>query len=112
MGGHTTSYLKLVTVFLLSHTSPLAYLFKEKYADSLKNTGLVVNNFKILIFLSLQGSLTRDFQLQVISRISVPEAPEYPIRTISNFFENLRRFSRIKKKSKRPQENTHEPGGH
>ncbi len=30
------------------------------------------------------------------SWISFPPAPEYPIRTVSNFFENLRRYSQVK----------------
>ncbi len=37
--------------------------------------------------------MSRDFLLLVFSRISFPPALEYTIRTISNFFENSRRYS-------------------
>jgi hypothetical protein len=43
----------------------------------------------------IKGSLTQDFRLQVLLEISVPRAPEYPIRTISKFSENSRRYSRM-----------------
>jgi hypothetical protein len=36
----------------------------------------------------VKGSLTRDFQLLVFSRIIFPPDPEYPIKAISNFYEN------------------------
>jgi hypothetical protein len=42
-----------------------------------------------------KGSLTRDFRLQVFVINQCPSAPEYPIWTISNFFENSWRYSRM-----------------
>jgi hypothetical protein len=39
--------------------------------------------------LSLKGIVSRDYLLLVLPRISFPPAPEYPIRTVSNFVENL-----------------------
>ncbi len=43
----------------------------------------------------LKGTVSRDFLLLVFF-ISFPPAPEYPIRTVSNFFENSRRYSQLK----------------
>jgi hypothetical protein len=40
-----------------------------------------------LVSLWLKGTVPRDFRLQVRSCISIPQAPEYPIRTVSNFFD-------------------------
>ena len=44
----------------------------------------------------IKGTVSRDFCFWFFSRISFPPAPEYPIRTISNFFENSRRYSQVK----------------
>ncbi len=44
----------------------------------------------------IKGTVSRDFLLLVFSSISFPPAPEYPIRTVSNFFENSRRYSQVK----------------
>ncbi len=41
-------------------------------------------NFKV--------NLTRDFQTKVFFMNQCPRAPECPIRTVSNFFENSRRY--------------------
>ncbi len=43
----------------------------------------------------LQGSLTRDFRLQVFSWISFPRGPEYTNTAISNFYENSQRYSQF-----------------
>jgi hypothetical protein len=44
----------------------------------------------------LKGTVSRDFLLLVFLWISFPPAPEYPIRIVSNFFENSRRYSQAK----------------
>ncbi len=46
----------------------------------------------------LKGTVSRDFRLLVFSWIysSFPQAPEYILPAISNFFENSRRYSRLK----------------
>ncbi len=44
----------------------------------------------------LKGTLSRDFLLLVFSMNQFPPAAEYPIRTISNFFENTRRYAQVK----------------
>ncbi len=46
---------------------------------------------KILLFESC-----RKFKGTVFSWISFPQAPEYTIRAVSNFFENSRRYSQLK----------------
>ncbi len=48
-----------------------------------------------LIF-ALKDSVTRFFASGFFSSISFPPAPGYPIRTVSNFFENSRRYSQLK----------------
>ncbi len=45
---------------------------------------------------SLKWTVSQDFLLLVFSWISFHPAPEYPIRTVSNFFENSRRYSQVK----------------
>jgi hypothetical protein len=44
----------------------------------------------------LKGTVSRDFLLLVFSWSSFPQAPEYTIRAVSNFFENSRRYSQLK----------------
>ncbi len=43
----------------------------------------------------LKGTVSRDFCLWFFLWISYPPAPEYPIRTVSNFFQNSRRYSQL-----------------
>ncbi len=45
---------------------------------------------------SFKGTVSRDFCYWFFSEISFPPAPEYPIRTVSNFCENSRRYSQVK----------------
>ncbi len=44
---------------------------------------------------TLKGTVSRDFLLLVFLWISLPPA-KYPIKTVSNFFENSRRYSQVK----------------
>ncbi len=39
-----------------------------------------------------KGTVSRDFLLPVVFMNQFPPAPEYPIRTVSNFFKNSRRM--------------------
>jgi hypothetical protein len=39
-----------------------------------------------------KGTVSRDFLLLVFFMNQFPPAPEYPTRTVSNFFENSRRY--------------------
>ncbi len=43
-----------------------------------------------------KGTVSRDFLLLVLFMNQFPPAPEYSIKTVSNFFENLRRYSQLK----------------
>ncbi len=45
---------------------------------------------------SLQGQCHEIFCFWFFSWISFPQAPEYTIRAVSNFFENSRRYSQLK----------------
>ncbi len=62
----------------------------------------IQNNFKDAYtsfskkMLSFKGTVPRDIRLQVFSRISFLQAPEYTNRVDSNFFENLPRYSKLK----------------
>ncbi len=53
---------------------------------------------KILVrpICDFKGTASRDFLLLVFLWISFPPAPEYPFKTVSNFFQNLRRYSQLK----------------
>ncbi len=44
----------------------------------------------------LKGTVSRDFLLLFFSWMSFPPAQGYPIRTVLNFSENLRRYSQVK----------------
>ncbi len=44
----------------------------------------------------LKGTVSRDFLLLVLFMNQFPPAPEYSIKTVSNFFENSRRYSQLK----------------
>jgi hypothetical protein len=44
----------------------------------------------------LKGQCHEIFRFWFFSSISFPPAPEYPIKTVSNFFENSRRYSQLK----------------
>ncbi len=48
------------------------------------------------LLLSLKGQCHEIFLPYFFSWISFPPAPEYPIRTVSNFLKNSRRYSQIK----------------
>jgi hypothetical protein len=47
-------------------------------------------------YINFEGTVPRDFQLQVFYIISFPQAPDYTKRVVLNFFENLRRYSQLK----------------
>jgi hypothetical protein len=47
------------------------------------------------MFSLLKGSLTRDFRSQVFFMNQWPQARKYSVGAVLNFFENLRRYSRI-----------------
>jgi hypothetical protein len=50
------------------------------------------------VFISslFKGTVSRDFRLLFFSWIRFPQASEYTIRAVSNFFENSRRYSQFK----------------
>jgi hypothetical protein len=48
------------------------------------------------ICINLKGQCHEIFDFWFISWISFPQAPEYNIRVVSNFFENSRRYSQLK----------------
>jgi hypothetical protein len=49
-----------------------------------------------LLDICLKGQCHEIFDFWFFSRISFPQAPEYTIRAVSNFFENSRRYSQLK----------------
>ncbi len=52
--------------------------------------------YLIVLRCVFKGTVSRDFLLLIFLWISIPPAPEYPIRTVLNFFENSRRYSQVK----------------
>ncbi len=44
----------------------------------------------------VKGTVSRDYLLLGFFMNQFPPAPEYPIRTVLNFFENSRRYSQVK----------------
>ncbi len=44
----------------------------------------------------IKGTVSRDFLLLVFSWINFPQASDYTIRAVLNFFENSRRYSQLK----------------
>ncbi len=53
------------------------------------NLWLDLHNF------ALKGQCHEIFDFRFFSSISFPQAPEYPIRAVSNFFENSRKNSQL-----------------
>jgi len=49
-----------------------------------------------LVTITLKGPCHEIFCFWFLSWISFPPAPEYSIKTVSNFFENSRRYSQLK----------------
>jgi hypothetical protein len=46
--------------------------------------------------LSIKGTVSQDFLLLVFFASGFPQASDYTMRAVSNFFENLRRYSQLK----------------
>ncbi len=58
---------------------------------------IVIKEFRRISWDSLfKGTVSRDFCFWFFSWISFPQALEYTIRAVSNFFENSRRYSQLK----------------
>ncbi len=72
--------------------SILSWMVKNCVADSLKHISTLIYS----AFCLLKGTVSRDFRLLFFSWISFPQASEYFLAAISNFFENSRRYSRLK----------------
>ncbi len=61
----------------------------------MKSSGsLEIMIFKFLVI--LKGQCHEIFCFWFFSWINFPQAPEYSIKTVSNFFESLRRYSQLK----------------
>jgi hypothetical protein len=54
------------------------------------------HNFFSPTIMRLKGTVSRDFRLLVFFMNQFPPSPLYTIRAVSNFFENLRRYSQLK----------------
>ncbi len=74
-------------VLVWSSTAILYVLILLFYLDILTGAGSLSLEF-LLLAGKIKGSLTRDLQLLFFSQISFPHGPKYPIRVISNFYEN------------------------
>jgi hypothetical protein len=48
------------------------------------------------LYLPLKGQCHEIFDFWFFSQISFPQAPEYTIRSVSNFFENYLRYLQLK----------------
>ncbi len=83
-GAEETTSPALLTVIL----TPCRSLF-----NCLMTTSPV---FPLLGYMTLKGQCHEIFCFWFFSWISFPPAPEYPIRTVSNCFENSRRYSQVK----------------
>ncbi len=70
--------------------------FKKTYKSRIKSEKTVFQNFEINFWPWFVGTVSQDILLLVFLWISFPPAPEYPNRTVSNFFQNSRRYSQVK----------------
>jgi hypothetical protein len=76
---------------------PLYYKYsKLANKEVIRNIGKIIKNNKMSKGLSLKGQCHEIFCFWFFSWISLPQAPEYTIRAVSNFFENSRRYSHLK----------------
>ncbi len=71
----------------LFQMAQLLYIFKIKHDTDSVHLSLCSR---------IKGTVPRDFQLQIFFLNQFPQAPEYTIRTISNFVKNFRRYSQLK----------------
>ncbi len=55
-----------------------------------------IQSIRKFTVLYLKGQCHEIFCFWFFSWISFPPAPDYPMRTVSNFFENSRRYSQVK----------------
>ncbi len=89
------SYPFFLTVSLAPFLLPFPPSFSFTYSLCLPISACDYIMF-IAILLLLKGQCHKIFCFWFFSCISFPPAPEYPIRTILNFFENSRRYSQVK----------------
>ncbi len=61
-----------------------------------RNTKKSKKQIEIYSHTKVKGTMPQDFRLLVLFMIQFPQAPEYPIRAVSNLFENLRRYLQLK----------------
>jgi hypothetical protein len=52
--------------------------------------------YQIWYIFVIKGTVPRDFDFRFSTWISFPQAPDYTVRAVSNFFENSRRYSQLK----------------
>jgi hypothetical protein len=67
----------------------------EKFSQTITMIHLILY-CSSAVYPILKGTVSRDFRLWFFSWISFPQAPQYTILTVLNFFENSRRYSRLK----------------
>jgi hypothetical protein len=68
-------------------------LYVHKFGFCSYTSILILNT---LVVNTLKGQCHEIFDFWFFSWISFPQAPEYTIRAVSNFFENSRRYSQLK----------------
>ncbi len=81
------------------NSSILHFLNLTKYPgwkNDFKNLGKMVCLHNMCHIFHLKGQCHEIFCFWFFLWISFPPAPEYPISTVSNFFENSRRYSQVK----------------
>jgi hypothetical protein len=78
----------------LPEDSQTKRFFSEHSAHSL--LFLIIVSGTKCIHMLLKGQCHEIFDFRLSTWISLPQAPEYTIRAVSNFFENSRRYSQLK----------------
>ena len=72
------------------------FAFPSSLSFSILLTHCLLSYSFLLFAFLLKGTVSRDFCFWFFSWISFPQASDYTIRAVSNFFEISRRFSQLK----------------
>ncbi len=92
-------YFKIIDIDVgIFVPNPLIVVLRHPFLASNFSFNFIYSLFSLTRCLSirLKGQCHEIFLLLVFFIFSFPPAPEYPLRTVSNFFENSRRYSQVK----------------
>ena len=85
----------MTTFLILSYRNKMYRTKEDDFFEPVLLLFLHSNVFEVEVILRLKGQCHEIFCLWFFHESVFPLAPEYCIRTVSNFFENSRRYSQL-----------------